>query len=145
MSQKPQSFDNHVRFDPLFHFVASPLLLIGLMAALVNAIALGGKYTHWVIVVIGAGALVACTLVRLRGLMVQNRVIRLEVALRFERQAGRPFDDLLSKLTMPQIVALRFASDGELVDLAERAVRENLPSVEIKRAIRDWRPDHYRI
>jgi hypothetical protein len=41
-------------------------------------------------------------------------------------------------------VALRFASDEELGDLLERAIREKLPPKEIKRAVKRWRPDHLR-
>lgn len=146
MSPKPQSFANHTRFDPPFHFVAMPLLMVATISALVNAIAYGGRYNHWVLVVLALGALVVGGLVRLRGLKVQDRVIRLEVALRYERlSGGRSFEALLSRLTMSQIVALRFASDGELVELADKAAQEGTPSREIKRAIREWRPDYARI
>jgi Family of unknown function (DUF6526) len=38
-------------------------------------------------------------------------------------------------------VALRFASDTELNELLDRAVRDKLSSKEIKLAIRNWKAD----
>jgi hypothetical protein len=144
--EKPQSYSNHLRLDPKFHFVGSPLLFLGLIGALVNAILLDGRYTHWVIVVVAGGAVVIGACTRLYALQVQDRVIRLEVALRYERlSGGKSFEEILPRLTIPQIVALRFASDGELVELAERAARDLVPPGEIKRSIREWRADHYRV
>ena len=46
---------------------------------------------------------------------------------------------------MPQIIALRFASDEEFVELVERAIQENLSSAEIKKAIKNWKGDYYRV
>jgi hypothetical protein len=53
-------------------------------------------------------------------------------------------DARLAELTPKQIVALRFASDDELGELLDRAIREKLPPREIKRAVKQWRPDHLR-
>jgi hypothetical protein len=49
-----------------------------------------------------------------------------------------------SRITMPQVIALRFAPDEEFVVLADRAVRENLSADEIKKAIKNWRADNHR-
>jgi len=48
-------------------------------------------------------------------------------------------------LTMRQIIGLRFASDEEYIELAERAVKENLSEKEIKRSIKKWKADLYRV
>jgi hypothetical protein len=48
-------------------------------------------------------------------------------------------------VTVEQWIGLRFASDGEVVGLARRALQEKLGQKEIKEAIREWRPDEYRV
>jgi hypothetical protein len=53
-------------------------------------------------------------------------------------------DARLTQLSPKQIVALRFASDAELGDLLDRAIRDRLSPDDIKRAIRQWRPDAHR-
>jgi hypothetical protein len=83
----------------------------------------------------------ALTLVRLFALRLQNRIIRLEMQVRLAR-LGRERD--LQRLTLPQIVALRFASDAELPALIDRAIAESLPPDAIKRAVRDWQGDYMR-
>ena len=50
-----------------------------------------------------------------------------------------------TELKLNQIIALRFASDEELVTLTERAIKENLTSKEIKMAIKNWKADHNRV
>jgi hypothetical protein len=79
--------------------------------------------------------------VRLFPLRVQDRAIRAEENLRHFILCGKPLDP---QLTLRQIIALRFASDEELVKLAKRAVDEALNNDEIKRAITNWRADHHR-
>ncbi len=75
---------------------------------------------------------------------LQDRIILLEMKVRCAELLPAGQDARLNELTTKQIVALRFASDEELGELLERAVREKLPPREIKRAIRRWRPDHLR-
>jgi hypothetical protein len=146
MAQEHQSYKNHVRFDPPFHFVAMPLIMVATVYALSNAILLEGRHTAWVVVVLCLGTIVAAALVRLNSLKVQDRVIKLEVALRYERlSGGKSFESLAMTLTVPQIVALRFAGDEELVTLAEKAAAEGLNPVTIKESITHWRGDYYRV
>jgi Family of unknown function (DUF6526) len=72
---------------------------------------------------------------------VQDRAIRAEENLRYFKLTGNLLDP---RLTMQQIVALRFAPDLEFVGLANRAIAENLSNADIKKAIKDWRPDYHR-
>ncbi len=83
----------------------------------------------------------AVTLIRLYALRLQNRIIRLEMQVRLSR-FGREQD--LARLALPQIVALRFASDAELPALINRAIAENLTPDAIKRAVGDWQGDYLR-
>ncbi len=71
----------------------------------------------------------------------QDRAIRAEENLRHFVLTGNLLDP---RLTMPQIVALRFAPDLELVGLVNRAVTENLSNDDIKKAIKNWRHDYHR-
>jgi Family of unknown function (DUF6526) len=86
--------------------------------------------------------MVATFLARIFALKAQDRAIRAEESLRHYVLTGKLLDP---RLTVRQVVALRFASDGEFVDLAARAVEKSLPPKEIKRAIKSWRADEYRV
>jgi hypothetical protein len=93
------------------------------------------------LVLLGAVVLLAVTLVRAYALRLQDRIIRLEMRVRLGR-LGR--EQALERLSVKQIVALRFAADAELPALVDRAVAENLPPDEIKRAVTDWQGDFLR-
>jgi len=98
-------------------------------------------YVSFTLVALAGTVLAAVSLVRVFALRLQNRIIRLEMQVRLAR-LGR--EQELQKLAMPQIVALRFASDAELPALLDRAMSENLPPDAIKRAVRDWQGDYLR-
>jgi hypothetical protein len=48
------------------------------------------------------------------------------------------------RLSVRQLVALRFASDAEMPALVQRAIAENLTSRQIKEAVREWQADWLR-
>ena len=72
---------------------------------------------------------------------LQDRIIKLEMRVRGGQLLSAQQQAALSRLSKPQIVALRFASDAELPALLERADREHLTPDQIKRAIKDWVAD----
>ena len=72
---------------------------------------------------------------------VQNRAIRAEENLRHYILMGKPAD---ARLTMGQVIALRFAPDEEYKELSQRAVNESMKPVDIKKAIKNWKADHHR-
>ena len=104
--------------------------------------AFGEKSLHaWALVILAFTVAMALVLVRNFALRLQNRVIRIEMQLRLAR-LGR--DGGMSRLSMPQLVALRFASDAELPALMDRAIAESLAPDQIKRAVTDWQGDYLR-
>ena len=91
--------------------------------------------------------IVACSLImslysRVFAIKAQDRAIRAEENLRHFVLTGKLLD---SRLTVAQIAGVRFASDAEYVALAKRAADENMPAVEIKKAVKNWRPDTHRV
>lgn len=143
MSQ-PQTYANHRRFDPLFHFVLLPFFLVTAGAAIRHLYKAPSLYDAWVMLV--AIALVLLTLlVRGYSLKVQDRVIRLEERLRMERLLPEDLKARIPELTVRQCVGLRFAADGELADRVREALAEGLNDEGIKKRIQAWRPDTHRV
>jgi hypothetical protein len=145
MATRPQNFDNHTRYFPLFHFVAAPLLVIYLLYAL-DALVRAPSLATAAGAALGAGVIASLQAARSMALSVQNRVIRLEMTLRLERLLGAAAAaDALASLPVGKLVALRFASDAELPALITRVRSNELATGrDVKRAIREWQPDYLR-
>lgn len=141
-----QNYKNHRRTVPMFHVVLLALLALTLIGSFVNLFqSLGDHqrlYSASLIVALTLAALIVMFLARIFALKAQDRAIRAEENLRHFALTGKLLD---SRLTLRQIIGLRFASDGEFVSLAEKAADEKLSEDAIKRAIRQWRPDTYRV
>ncbi len=136
-----QTYKNHARYDPLFHFFMAPLSL----ALLVWSIAhLYRHFSHEAIAWVLAAVLIFLAIFKARAypLRAQDRVIRLEETLRYGRLAP---NSTMPNVTPGQLVALRFASDPEFPALAEKAAANNLTPKQIKEAVQSWRPDYFRI
>ena len=140
----PQSFANHAKFDPPFHFLLAPITLLFILYACVHLYR--HPDLHSVILLVGgitaAGALLKF---RVYSLRVQDRVIRLEERLRLATLLPDNLRSRIGELSEGQLIGLRFASDAELPALAQRAMNEKLSKKEIKKAIVNWRPDYFRI
>ena len=141
-----QNYKNHRQTVPMFHIVLFALLALTLIGSFVNLFqSLGDHqrlYSASLIVALTVAALIVMFLARIFALKAQDRAIRAEENLRHFALTGKLFD---SRLTLRQIIGLRFASDGEFVSLAQKAADEKLSEDAIKRAIRQWRPDTYRV
>jgi Family of unknown function (DUF6526) len=152
MAEKiPQTYANHTRWDPLFHFFLLPVFGLGLLMSLIHFFA---HITHgdlrdhvhaFLLILLAAAFLVAISKLRFYALKVQDRVIRLEERLRLATLLSEPLRSRIPELTVDQLVALRFASDAELPGLAERALNEKLSRADIKKSIKSWRPDYWRV
>ena len=142
-----QNLKNHARFDPPFHFFIGIVLLINVINSFVQAFHIWRNHPVMAIwqVLFAIALFMLAAKARSYPLAAQDRVIRLEEKLRFA--ALLPADDLArtDKLTIQQIVALRFVSDDELPSVVHRTLTENLTPKQIKQTIKDWRPDYTRV
>lgn len=139
-----QSYSSHTRWVPPYHFFTLTLLIANLVWSLWKTFKFFSVDT-----VIATAVAIALIMMffyaRLFALTVQDRVIRLEEQLRLERLLPADLRGRIPELTRSQLVALRFASDGELPELVRAVCDEKIHSrKEIKRRIRDWRADHLR-
>jgi hypothetical protein len=140
-----QTFQNHGRFDPLFHGFMGPVFFINVIVSIVNFVRYMSFATAWTIVV-AIALLVATFKIRLYALKAQDRVIRLEERMRMDSVLPEPLRTRAGVLTEAQIIALRFAPDTELPGLVEKTLSGAFPKqADIKKAIVNWRPDHFRI
>jgi Family of unknown function (DUF6526) len=140
----PQNLANHNRFDPAFHFFLLPLILILGIASLVSCFRHPGWETARGLLVVTALAVTAVK-ARSNALKVQDRVIRLEQRLRLAALLPESLRSQIVKLSEGQLIALRFASDEEVPALAHRALVENLSRGDIKKSIRNWQADFWRV
>ena len=143
---KSQNFANHARMVPMYHGVLFLILLLTLIGSFVNLYHSWGDhqriYSASLIVAILVSLLLLFVFCRVFALKAQDRAIRAEENLRHFVLTGKLLDTRLSVL---QIVALRFAPDEEFVELARRAAEQSMAPVEIKKAIRNWKADDYRV
>lgn len=147
MPETPQSYSHHTRRDPIFHFFILPIFFIALVFSVIHLIFHHHRHPlHGVLLVLFALAAVFLVFrVRQYPLKVQDRVIRLEERLRLAMLLPESLRPRIPELTEQQLIALRFASDGELPVLVQRAMNEHLSPDDIKRAIQHWRPDNWRV
>jgi hypothetical protein len=144
MSDKPQSYASHAKFDAPFHFFVLPVLLINIFVVgylLLRRPGIGGV---WVLLV-SIALLVLAGRLRSWATHLQDRVIRVEERIRLAAILPESLRLRIAELSDSQIVGLRFASDAELPALFQRAVDEKLSRSDIKKAITDWRPDYSRV
>jgi len=141
-----QNYANHRQTVPVFHWVLLPVLLLTFIGSVVNLVKSWGDhqrfYSAALIVVLVLAVKLLALLSRMFAVKAQDRAIRAEENLRHYVLSGKLLDP---RLTIKQIIALRFASDGEFLALAQRAAGEGLSPDAIKQAVKQWRPDTYRV
>jgi len=144
MADPEQSYKNHVRLFPPFHFFVLPVFFINVIVTAWLLYRTPSRLGVWQLVVAVALLLAALT-ARVMALAVQDRVIRLEMRLRMRELLPPDLQARIPAITREQCVALRFASDGELPGLVRRVVAGELKSnADIKRQITHWQGDHLR-
>lgn len=139
-----QNFKNHTRLVPGFHYVGLTLqlaLLVGSIRYFIQAEP-GARYNASLLILVSVLLIMGSWYMRIFALKAQDRAIRAEENFRHFILSGKPLD---SKLRLGQIIALRFASDEEYLELAKKAVAEKLSPKDIKQSIQSWRADHHRV
>jgi hypothetical protein len=146
MADKVQSFENHAQIVPMFHYVTLGILQLTFIGACVNLYQSWGDHARFysasLLVTLTFGTIFAALFARTFALKAQDRAIRAEEQLRHYVLTGKLLDP---RLTVKQIIGLRFASNEEFVALAQRAADQNLSPKDIKQAVKNWRPDTYRV
>jgi len=141
-----QNNAHHKRFVNGYHFLLSALLLLGFIASLINIYLQISEHNEVLIsiliTVLFMSGMIAFYYLRQFPLRAQDRVIRAEENFRHYILTHKPLD---SRITMAQVIALRFAPDAEFIVLADRAAKENLSPAEIKQEIKEWRADNHRM
>ena len=140
-----QNYANHARFVKGFHLLLGSFLIIGTICSVVNVwqqwSAKDNLFSSILIALLFICSILLFIFTRTFPLKAQDRAIRAEENLRYFILNRKPLD---SRITMGQVIALRFAPDDEFVILADRAINENLSPDEIKKAIKNWRADEHR-
>jgi hypothetical protein len=145
MSQeKTQSFANHTRFFPAFHFFIVPVLLINFITSLVR-LRNGIDYASVLSVLVAAALLALAFTARIFAMTVQDRVIRMEMRMRLTKLLPADMQSRIGEFTVAQLVSLRFAGDDELPALARQVLQEKLNDRKtIKQRIKNWQGDFLR-
>ena len=137
-----QNIKNHVRLVPPFHFFVLPVLAINLVWSLFRLrLTFAGIFG----VILALALMLLALHARLFALKVQDRLIRLEERVRYERVLPEELRWRAEELTVDQFVSLRFASDEELPQLMRKVLEDKLTERKtIKQLIKNWRPDYLR-
>ena len=141
---KQQNLKNHGRYDPPYHMVLATIVVVNFVIALIYLVHHVNVFSEWMVIMSVALAIPFLKL-RQYPLKVQDRVIRLEERLRLQALAPAEWHTQIYRLNEDQLIGLRFAGDDEVVELAKKALEENLTRKQIKERIQNWRPDNWRI
>jgi Family of unknown function (DUF6526) len=141
---KMQDYKNHRRLVPGFHIVSGLAILVLLIGSIINLFHSGHRNLFAASLLCLASVILGMLFwwVRSFPLIAQDRAIRAEENLRHFALTGKLLDP---RLKISQVIALRFASDDEFVNLAKKAADEGLSSADIKKEIREWKGDYHRV
>ena len=144
---KIQNYKNHIRYYTPHHFIFYPLITAMLFIAIKCFLKQGDDKWQWAAIA-ALTFLIGWLSFMLRqhyALTNQNRIVRLEMRLRYFQLTQKRLEPLEEKLGFGKIAALRFASDAEMPALLQKALDENLTADDIKRSIKNWIPDLMRV
>ena len=139
-----QNFKNHAKVVPAYHFVALPILVLNFVWTLKVAIKVQ-SFGSSVAFLVSVALIIMFFCARRFALAVQDRVIRLEMHLRLARVLPADQQSSIAALTVDQLVALRFASDGELPGLVRKVLADKIGERKaIKQMIQNWQAGNLR-
>ena len=143
MKKIKQEYSNHRHSVPLYHFLTFAAMGVLLLGSILNLLVTkDGSYLLPFLFLLMVLTLISVSFhCRSFALKAQDRAIRAEENLRYFILTGKRLNQDIS---LYQIIALRFSSDEEFVSLTERTIEQNLKPDEIKRLIKNWRPDYHR-
>lgn len=144
---KKQDYSNHIRYYTPHHFIVYPVVFALAVTSSYCIFKYPDHSKEWMAITalfILLGWL-AYMLRQHYALTNQNRIVRLEMRLRYFQLTNRRFENIEPKMTFGQIAALRFAPDEELLELIKRILEEGLSPDEIKKSIVHWQPDNMRV
>jgi len=139
-----QSFSNHVRVHPLYHYLAVPITLALIVASIVNGV-LNFSLAAILLIVASVFLHVAIFLVRDYAKKNQDRIIRAELRLRYFVLKQQRFEDIEKRLSFGQLAALRFASDDEFISFTGNPDLIKMQPDQIKKQIIQWDADTMRV
>lgn len=146
MSETPQSFETHAKIVPGYHRWATALVVLPTLYFAYRAVADFYSVERTADFLFAVGVILIGLYARVFALRAQDRVIRLEERLRMERLLPADLKARIPDFSTGQLVALRFASDEELPELARRVLDEGITDKKvIKQAVKNWRADHQRV
>jgi hypothetical protein len=137
-------YANHTRWDPPFHFFALPVILLTVIAAIVHSVQRPSWFSAWLIL-FSIAIVILTVKARFYALKAQDRIIRLEERERLLSLLADPLRGRVDELTEGQLVGLRFACDAEIPSLVEQSLAKKLSQAEIKKSIKVWRGDYFRV
>jgi hypothetical protein len=139
-----QSYKNHRQYVVSYHFLTLLALLALVIGSVRNVIYSNREnlYSASLLVLVSLLLLSLFIHSRMFAIKAQDRAIRAEETLRHFILTGKALD---SRLTLKQIIALRFASDEEFPSLAQTAAEKGLSNDAIKKQIKKWRADWHRV
>ena len=150
-----QNFSNHGKIVPMFHYFVIPVLIANVIWSIVSASRILGHSaatsasllaTVAFSILVSIALLLLAFLARLFALGVQDRVIRLEERMRYERLLPHDLSPRIGEFTINQLVSLRFASDAELPALARKVLDGKMNERKvIKQMVQNWRADYQRV
>jgi cell division protein FtsL len=139
-----QNFQHHARFFPPLHFVVMPIFVVNLVWSIYRVVR-AFSADSVISLLIAVALLLLAVSARVMTLTVQDRVIRLEMQLRMQQVLPADLRSRIRDFTVSQLVALRFAGDGELPELARKVLQDKITDRKaIKQLVRDWQPDFQR-
>jgi uncharacterized protein DUF6526 len=144
MPRAPQTLKNHARLFPPFHMIAMPILLLYVLNS-IRQVWLGPSLSSAFALVVAIGIFVGIGSTRQQVLAVQDRLIRLEMQLRLQRVLPADLLTKIGELTVPQLIALRFAADDELPSLCREVLGGTCATPKaIKARVKNWQADYLR-
>ncbi len=145
MASRPQTFETHRKFVPLYHYLTLPILIGNVLVAAYYVVRAPGLPSVWALLM-GVALFLGALFARVFSLAAQDRVIRLEERLRLQQLLPEPLRARIPEFTRDQLIALRFASDAELPTLAATVLQGNIQKRDdITKMITSWRADDHQL